>query len=337
MRALPMVVCLSLVCAGCTRVDPLHTPVAAADPAALSEWQRRVASRFLPGLQQEFADALQEIRFSITAQQEATGHDAIASALCKHIDGRTVNEVVLTGCELKLQRLEAERSELRRVMHTNTQLLTKPGDRVGAEYLDRIRGQQQKRLDAIDAEMQVSERRVAAHGGTVRSRRADAKASASSDAVSRDEALKQIAVLLQERRDARVLRYGAWPVKIDREGKRLDETERSEFRAKQAATESGGRLVIPVGIKGHWLFFEGPNEAPQLPGFILANLTETDRRKFKDDWVNLEAELWARKSAADLEIRQNALAPPPPLATGHPGPAAVREAGEGSKIPPPAR
>jgi hypothetical protein len=341
MRALLTVVCLSVVCAGCTRVDPPLTPVAAGDATSFSAWQRNVASQFPPELQREFADALQEIRYRITALQEATGHDAIDAALCQRIDARTVNAVLLIGDELKLQRLADERDDLQQLVNKNAHLITKPGDRTAANYLDQFRAKQQQRLDTIKAEIQRAEARVLAHGGAARSRRADVNTAAPLEMASREEALQQIAVMIQERRDASVLKYGGWPVMIDREGLRLDDTERGNFLARKAAAESGGRVVIPIRIKGHWLFFEGPNQAPLLPKFILSNLTAADRRKFEEDWVNLEAESWARKSAAELELQPPTVVPPPRAAAAVPDnrlpatrPAILPET---QPMPPPAR
>jgi hypothetical protein len=340
MRAFLTVACLSVVCACCTRVDPPHTPVEARDVTAFSTWQRNVASHFPPELQQGFADALQEIRYLITAQNEATGHDAIAAALCRHIDARTVNTVLLTGYNLKLQRLAAERDALQQTVNKNAHLITKPGDRTAADYLDQFRAGQQQRLDTIKAEMQRAETLVLALGGVPRPRRPDADAAAPLSMASREEALRQIAVMMQERRNVGIFKFGEWPVRIDREGRQLNDAQRGDFLARKVAAESGGRVIIPIRIKGHWLFFEGPDEAPPLPEFIRANLTAADRRKFQADWVNLEAELWARKSAADLELQKPTVVPPqhatavpdhrlPPML-----PAILEEA---PKIPPPTR
>lgn len=299
MRTLLAVVCLSLVWAGCARIDDRHARVAAEDVSSFAAWQRHVAADFPPDLQQEFQEALQEIRYLITAAQEATGHDGIETALCKHVNARTVNEVLLAGEEAKLQRLNAERDTLQRAVNANAQLITRPDDLVAAHELERIRTKQQQRLDTLGREIQNVKSRMTANGGSVPGPPADAKTSEPLERLSREEGLRRIAVMIQERRDIGTLKYGSWPVKIDREGSELSETERRAFLERKAAAASEGRVVIPIKIKGHWLYFAGANQAPVLPKFVVANLTADDRRKFEEDWNDLEAELWARGPASD--------------------------------------
>ena len=305
--------CLSAACVSCTRVDPQHAPVAAENVATFATWQRDVAAEFPPDLKPEFADALQEMRFHITAQNEATGHDAIEAVLCQRINARTVEQVLVTGAELKWQRLAAEWDGLQVAINTNANLITKPGDRVAATYLEQTRSQQQQRLDRIAAEIQQVERRLLAHGGTIPAHPAAEKDSGPSQQVSRDEARQQIATMIAERRNPLVLKYGGWPVKIDREGAQLDEAMRSNFSERKKAAELTGKIVIPIRIKGRWLLFEGPNQAPRLPKLIQSSLTPADLRKFEETWVNLEAESWAREAAAGFEIPQPASAPLPSL------------------------
>ena len=90
------------------------------------------------------------------------------------------------------------------------------------------------------------------------------------------------------------------PVKFDWEGRQLDEVKRAEFLNQQAVAALQKRVVIPVRIKGRWLLFEGPNQAPALPDDVRATLTAAEVAAFKHDWLELEAELWAREVAADL-------------------------------------
>ena len=305
--------CLCVVCDGCTRVDPQHALIAAEDGPAFAAWQRKVVSEFPAALRQEFADAVQEIRFHLGAQPGVTGRDAVEAALCQRIDGHTVTEVLLLGDGFKLSRLEADRVQLQRVTNANAHLVTKPDDRAAANQLEQLRAQQQKRLDGIDADIRQAKARIAANGGAVPAASPELATSAPMERISRDEALRQIAAMLHDRRNPSILKRGGWPVKIDREGQQLDAALRTDFLARKAAAEFKGRIVIPIRIKEHWLLFEGPNQAPQLPKFVLASVTEADRRKFEEDWVNLEAEVWARDEAADFEIPKPALTPLPPL------------------------
>ena len=108
--------CLCVVCAGCTRVDPQHALIAAEDGPAFAAWQRKVVSAFSPALRQEFADAVQEIRFHLGAQTGTTGRDAVEAAVCQRIDGHTVTEVLLLGDGLTQYRLAADRVQLQQAL-----------------------------------------------------------------------------------------------------------------------------------------------------------------------------------------------------------------------------
>ena len=89
-------------------------------------------------------------------------------------------------------------------------------------------------------------------------------------------------------------------MKFDWDGRQLDETKRAEFLKQQATAALQKRIVIAVRIKGRWLLFEGPNQAPALPDDVRAALTATELAAFKHDWLELAAELWVREVAADL-------------------------------------
>lgn len=304
LRVLVLVAGLAVICGGCGRVDVNKTPISADDGADFSRWQRSSLSELPPDVQQEFQGALQQLRFVITAKGEASGHDAIEAALAKRVNGHTVNEVLRWGYETRLERLEFDRVQLQRVISTNARLITKPGDLSAAETLEGNRAMQQKRFDKTIAEIKDVEARLVAVGGTVPPKLADQQALVSPDQATREDALKEIATLIEERRAPGRLKYGDWPVKIDRTGAQLDETERAPFLEKQAAAKTAGRVVVPIKIKGRWLFFDSANRVPDLPKFMLAKLTPEDVRKFTDDWTDVEAERWAREQAADFEVPQ---------------------------------
>jgi 1-acyl-sn-glycerol-3-phosphate acyltransferase len=107
-------------------------------------------------------------------------------------------------------------------------------------------------------------------------------------------------VLLESRRGSAIFRSGDRPVKIDWEGKSLEGKKREEFAAKRAANSRGERVVIPLRIKGHWLLFEALDQAPKLPDDVRAILSPEELAKFKREWLELEAELWARQLEKDL-------------------------------------
>ncbi len=292
--------------AGCTRTDVVDRPIAADDATAFYRWKRDVGSQLSPDLQRQFESTLQEIRFDLTLRREASGHDAIESAVAARLNHLSIKAALLLGAGLKWQRLAAERDDLQRVANANAHLITKPGDRSAAADLELYRTKMQQRLDTITQELQALEKEILALGGTVPAL-ALAKPPTAVLAVTRAEALQQITGLLEGRRGAATIRFGMWPVKIDWEGEKLEGDKRAEFLEKKMLNGRGEKVVIPVRIKGRWLLFEAPDQAPALPEDVTAQLNAAEVAAFKRDWLELEAELWARQLAKDL--------PDPPPAT----------------------
>jgi hypothetical protein len=112
----------------------------------------------------EFDAMLQELRLRIMSNREATGHDAIESALRSKINGATFREVLIVGLQAKIARLAGERDGVRRVMNGNAHrvgILEKFGD--SAEF-ENARARQEKRLLAIDDEVRAAKRRLAEFG-----------------------------------------------------------------------------------------------------------------------------------------------------------------------------
>jgi len=72
---------------------------------------------------------------------------------------------------------------------------------------------------------------------------------------------------------------------------------------KQSANACGEKVVIPVRIKGRWLLFETSDQAPVLPADVRAVLSADELAKFKRNWLELEAELWARQVGKELPDR----------------------------------
>jgi hypothetical protein len=106
--------------------------------------------------------------------------------------------------------------------------------------------------------------------------------------------------MVEGRRNGAAFKYGQWPVKIDWEGTQLTGEKRTEFAAKKSVNGRGEKVVIPVRIKGTWLLFESADQAPGLPDDVKAALTADELAKFKRDWLELEAEIWARQVGKEL-------------------------------------
>jgi hypothetical protein len=307
---------LMIAAAGCSRTPPEDRAIAADDTTTFFRWKRDTASQLSPAQQQQLDTTVEEIRLDVMLRHEASGHDAIEAAVCARLNHLTVKQALLLGGNLRWQRLAAERDDLQRVANANAHLLTKPGDEAAAADLAQYRAKFQQRIDKLSEQLHAAEREIVALGGPIPKLHLPTAAT-QPIAVSRAEAVKQIADMLEGRRGAAMVRFGEWPVKIDWEGSQLTGEKRDEFLAKRSVNGGGASVVIPIRIKRTWLLFEGPNQAPGLPDDVRAQLTAEELAKFKQDWIELEAELWARRVAADIpdpatkEDAEPDLAPPP--------------------------
>ncbi len=290
---------LLLATAGCTRTPIEDTKIAASDTTEFFRWKRDATSALSPERQKQFESTLEELRTDIMFKREASGHDAIEAAVCQRLNNLTVKQALLRGAQTRWQRLAAERDDLQRVINANAHLITKPGDETAALDLGEFRAKQQQRLDADSRELPALEKEIAELGGPAPVFHSTAPATKPM-AVSRAEAQQQISDLLEGRRNSGTSRFGLWPVKVDWEGAKLEGGLRAEFVAKKTAGVTNGHVVIPVRIKGRWLLFAAPDQAPVLPDDVRSQLSADEVINFKRDWLEVEAELWAREVAKDF-------------------------------------
>ena len=298
-RVAAVALSLLLALAGCKPSDPLTAKISADDSTDLFRWQRDHINDAAPDLKRQVDSALQEIRLDIQFRQEASGHDAIEAALCKRINHLPLKEALLLGTQLKWRRLAGEREDLQKVINTNSRLVTKPGDATAAADLDQYRAKHQQRFEATLRDLAATEKDYAALGGLVASLTLGIPTT-KAVAVSHDEAAKLVADMLESRRNGAAFKYGPWPVKLDWEGAQLEGERLTEFAAKKSVNGRGVQVVIPIRIKGSWLLFESPDQAPALPDDVKAALSADEFAKFKRDWLELEAEIWARQVGKEL-------------------------------------
>jgi hypothetical protein len=303
-------ICLLVTGVGCSRAPVEDTPIAADDTTEFFRWKRDIAGRLTPERQRQLESALEELRLDIMFRQEASGHDAIESAVCRKLNHLPLKEALLLGLQVKWKRLAGEQADLQRVLNANAHLITKPGDHAAADDLESYRAKQQKRFDTVAADRQSVEREIKALGGKVAALEAPAPIQAPLN-VSHEEALKQIDEMLTGRLNAATIRLGAWPIKIDWEGAQLEGEKRAEFLAKKSANGRGERVIIPLRIKGHWLLYEGADQAPKLPDDVIAALSPAEATAFKRRWIEAEAELWARQLAKEFPEPPAAAEPEP--------------------------
>jgi hypothetical protein len=290
---------LLLAAPACTRTPIEDSKITAADTTEFFRWKRDAMNALSPERQRQLESTIEELRLDIMFKREASGHDAIEAAVCQRLNNLTVKQALLLGAQTKWQRLAAERDDLQRVINANAHLITKPGDETAALDLGEFRAKQQQRLDADARELPALEREIHELGGPPPVFQSTTPATQPT-AVTRAEALRQIDDLLQSRRNSAAGRYGPWPVKIDWEGTKLEGALRAEFLAKKSAGGGNGKVVIPVRLKNHWLLFEAPDQAPVLPEDVRAQLSAGEVGKFKHDWLEVEAELWAREAGKDF-------------------------------------
>lgn len=288
-------VALLLVLAfGCERVDPQARRITAPDIDGLARWRRSVATRYSPQEWREFDTALQQIRAQISAAGEARAA-AVDFAMCSLIDGRTWHEIQVLGTEAEMERLRGLRAELKNNIDGNSLIATRANDHESTRVLRDFRERQAERLRDLDGQIAAVAKRRAALGGA---EMVDGTPAATNTrALSRADARAQIATMIATRRARAQFRFGAWPVKFDRDGTVVTGEVRDEFLAARAAAVQIGDAVVGVHLKEKWWIFSGHAKPPQFGPAVLANLTAADREGIDRAWLDLEAELWARERA----------------------------------------
>lgn len=146
--------------AGCSRADRLAITVDAKSPIAFAMWRAQVGSDFAPAEWHDFDAALQEIRFQITADYQATGSEAVDAALRERINGQAVRAVLVMGTRARLRRLQGDRSELEHFLAENATLRTRPDDRESMAYLRAVHDRQAAQLVEIKTEIAIQEARL---------------------------------------------------------------------------------------------------------------------------------------------------------------------------------
>lgn len=288
---------------GCNRGDPHQVAVEATSPATLAKWRMKMSDRFTRDEWREFEAALQDVRLRVMADREASGSAAVEEAMCGRINGHTLREVLAMGYGARLTRLRPVRDELKKAVEGNELIVTKPGDRESVRYLETLRERQLERLRKTEAEIAAAEQRLAALGGGAA--KVDAGESRLPERkLTREKALEEIRQLMRDQVDAAVMKYGAWPMKMDRDGAALAGADREDFLARRKAAKENGHTVIALRLRNRWWIFD---EKVELPGFskqVLGTLTEADRKEILEEWAGVQAVIWARKTAFEEAAKE---------------------------------
>lgn len=138
---------------GCAPQNPLEQRIQARTAVSFEMWKRDALIKLETPERTAFDDAVQEIRFRITAKGIASGSDPVDEALRLEIDGKKARDVILDGLETKLTRLSYDRDEMNRIILSNSRLKTKPGDDDSAAVLNDSRNRQNKAREKLEAEI----------------------------------------------------------------------------------------------------------------------------------------------------------------------------------------
>jgi hypothetical protein len=270
-------------------------PIDGRTPGTISAWRSRVAPHFSREQWADFDAALQELRLQASTQG-ASGSEAQTEAVGRAIGGHTFNEVLRLGAEAKLARLEGIATELKRMVDANSVLIARPGSEEAAEVLDHRLRDQRDRLRAMIAEIDATRRQVVELGGTLPP--APALADSSAAPMSREDALREIHDLIFARRQAATTKYGTYPLRLVYSPKDVPDEERADFEARRAAATANGHSVIAVRVKDRWYIYDAAVEYPRFSPNVTASLTDEDQTRVKQQWAQVEAEIWARRQHA---------------------------------------
>lgn len=147
-----LLVLIPLLAVGCGPSDPLDIEVDAGSPMELDLWRSRVGQRLTPGEWRDLETALQEVRYQIMNEAEASGRHGIDAAMRQKVDGRTVRFVLQLGFAARLMRLEIEEGVLLEKQAHNRRLKTRPGDEASADVLAGVIREIEHRLESLAAE-----------------------------------------------------------------------------------------------------------------------------------------------------------------------------------------
>ena len=145
---------ITAILGGCAEKHPLDDLVDATNDYKIMMWRADVAGDFNNEEWHDFDDALQEIKFDVMIEKEASGSEGVRDAAYRRIDGKPVREVLTYGYGLKMKRLLADREKIGGFLATNKKFRTKEGDDESARYLENLREEQSRRVQTLDQQIE---------------------------------------------------------------------------------------------------------------------------------------------------------------------------------------
>ncbi len=140
---------LLLAFSGCGQ--PLDDKITARNQNEYSIWASNTLVHLPPDDARVFQEAQQEIKLSIMAHSSATGSEAINQEYLDKIDGLTAHQVMVLGLEDRLQRLQLEHDEAKKLLDQNSTLITR--DEKSAAYLASRLNEDKERVDKSEAQL----------------------------------------------------------------------------------------------------------------------------------------------------------------------------------------
>jgi hypothetical protein len=155
---------LALFLAGCTRepASVLDLKIADGDWADYNRSLQAISNRQTPEERAEFEQALQEMKFQAMLGDGPTKASAMRGDIRRQLAGKTVRDVLVLHCTIKLGRKQEQETALQRSVRMNARLRTKPGDEASADFLDGVRAEQAKQLESLQAEITTLVARIEA-------------------------------------------------------------------------------------------------------------------------------------------------------------------------------
>ncbi|MBI5766185.1 MAG: hypothetical protein HZA93_00200 [Verrucomicrobia bacterium] len=169
LRLLPRVVSLALavlLLVACGPRDPLERTVAAESANAFAMWRSQAGGYLNTAQLQEVDEAIKELKLQVMNNREATGTEAVETAMRAKIHGRSLRTLLRSAYEAKIKRLEVDLKGLAIATEQNSRLTTRPGDTESTAYLERFRQKQAGRREAAEQDLKSAQDKLKALGAT---------------------------------------------------------------------------------------------------------------------------------------------------------------------------
>lgn len=163
-RLLPLLsLPLFLASSACAPSDPLDVRIDAGSVSAYHYWNYKYLGYAPKELQQEYRDALTEVRFEFSTKYGATAsfdQEAIDRQMREMQDGLTLREFIITGLTCRQARLEKEIAAREAQAGTNLRALSHSTDPAVTKILRENMKIYEARVEKLDAELLATRRRI---------------------------------------------------------------------------------------------------------------------------------------------------------------------------------